>query len=85
MEVWLRKRRQYICENTHNTLSFNDPDYMCRQADDDLRNAKCSNKNNQSVIEIMKTEIECGWSSSSRISGFTIIVTIFSIFVVGIA
>jgi hypothetical protein len=34
--------------------------------DDDLRSAKCSNKNNVPLLEILKTELECGWSSSSR-------------------
>lgn len=67
VEVWLRKRRQYICENIHNTVFFNHPDYTCRQADDDLRAAQCFNKNNNSLLEVMKTEIECGWSASSRI------------------
>lgn len=63
-------------------MSPSDPDYTCRQADDDLRTAQCSNKNNQSVIEIMKTEIECGWSSASRVDGFALLIALSTAFFV---
>lgn len=62
-------------------VSFSDPDYRCRQADDDLRSAKCFNRNNMSVIEAMKTEIECGWSSSCRTNGFVVFVAICTVFI----
>ncbi|XP_060524010.1 chaoptin isoform X2 [Cylas formicarius] len=65
IEVWQRKRRQYICDRSPSvTPSFNHFDYSCRHVDDDLRTAACANRNNQSVIEILKSEIECGWSSA---------------------
>nr|XP_023026888.1 chaoptin [Leptinotarsa decemlineata] len=65
IEFWLRKRRQYICEDSPSIpSSVRDPEYTCRHADDDLRTAKCQNRNNVSVIEVLKTDIECGWSSA---------------------
>ncbi|KAK9879164.1 hypothetical protein WA026_004016 [Henosepilachna vigintioctopunctata] len=83
IEVWLRKKRQYICgEPSSQYSSFSNFDYTCRHVNDDLRNAQCSNRNNQSLIEVLKTDIECGWSSgiSTSFSKFLICVTfIFSI------
>lgn len=44
-----------------------DSSYDCNDHDndDDLRTAQCTNKNNQNVLEILKTEIECGWGSGA--------------------
>lgn len=72
VEVWLRKRRQYICkdEAQDSYLSLD----TCRHADDDLRTAKCANKNNNSLVEILKSDIECGWSSSHTIRPFATII-----------
>ncbi|KAJ8969360.1 hypothetical protein NQ317_004632, partial [Molorchus minor] len=65
IEVWLRKRRQYLCESSPSVTSrFSDEDYTCRHAGDDLRTSVCSNKSNNTVIDVLKSEIECGWSSS---------------------
>ncbi|XP_057660247.1 chaoptin isoform X2 [Diorhabda carinulata] len=73
VEVWLRKRRQYLCGDSPSlTSSFSDPKYTCRHADDDLRTALCNNKNNQSVIDVLKTEIECGWSDATHLSGVSV-------------
>lgn len=55
VEVWKRKCRQYNCP----------------KSDDDLRTTLCANKNNQSFIEILKTEIECGWSSAQNSRSFS--------------
>lgn len=84
VEVWLRKRRQYICKNYQNMVPFSDPDYRCREADDDLRTAKCANKNNQSVIEVMKTEIECGWSSSCKNIEFSLLIGTMLFFIISV-
>ncbi|XP_067012092.2 chaoptin [Anabrus simplex] len=50
VEVWQRKRHQYLER---------------RGAEDDLREAQCANKNNASLLEIMKSDIECGWGSGA--------------------
>lgn len=45
--------------------------------DDDLRSARCSNKNGAPLLEILKSELECGWSSSTRIDiNFNLIIMI---------
>ncbi|KAJ8916973.1 hypothetical protein NQ315_008373 [Exocentrus adspersus] len=83
IEVWLRKRRQYLCKEVSAGLSpphITDPDYTCRQADDDLRTAVCSNKNNNTVIDVLKSEIECGWSSSSTLEHFAINIVVLIVF-----
>lgn len=64
MEVWLRKKRQYICGIPSLQIALTD---YCRFVDDDLRNSKCANKNNESLIEVLKTDIECGWSGCTKI------------------
>lgn len=60
-----------MCENGLNApLHITDPDYNCRHIDDDLRTAICSNKNNETVIDVLKSEIECGWNFSSSLHNF---------------
>ncbi|VEN62556.1 unnamed protein product [Callosobruchus maculatus] len=78
VEVWMRKRRQYICEHSPPIYesSPHDSEYRCRQTDDDLRTALCSNKNNNTVIDTLKSDIECGWSSSNSLHGFAISTTL---------
>lgn len=36
--------------------------------DDDLRSARCSNKNGEPLLEVLKSELECGWSATSRLT-----------------
>lgn len=70
IETWLRKRRQYMCETEEDernedgeiTNLMEDP---CDPVGDDLREATCGNKNNASLLEILKTDIECGWSKAA--------------------
>lgn len=38
---------------------------ICESSQDDLREVRCKNKNNQRLIEVLKTEIECGWGSGA--------------------
>ncbi|KAF7273812.1 hypothetical protein GWI33_013503 [Rhynchophorus ferrugineus] len=68
IEVWLRKQRQYICGrdlmDPHSASSF---DENCYHVPDEFRMSYCSNKNNKSVIEVLKTDIECGWSMADKI------------------
>lgn len=65
IEVWERKRRQYMCGHSPSVWDpQNAEEYTCRHPDDDLRNALCHNKGNKSLIDVLKTDIECGWSSA---------------------
>ncbi|GLV45240.1 chaoptin [Carabus blaptoides fortunei] len=76
VEIWLRKRRQYLCEDKSDDYATQD---SCRLADDDLRDAVCVNKGNSSLLEVLKTEIECGWSHAVRcnISLILLLITSF--------
>ncbi|XP_017770923.1 PREDICTED: chaoptin isoform X2 [Nicrophorus vespilloides] len=68
IEVWQRKRRQFLCgQSPSRPPSFKSQDYTCRHINDDLRNSKCTNKNNKSLVDVLKTEIECGWSSGCNL------------------
>lgn len=45
------------------------PDWACRRAEDDLRETQCDNKNNARLLEILKSDIECGWGTASKPKG----------------
>lgn len=73
VEFWQRKKRQYCCpeqqwddemelKGQQSVLNNCDDIYQ----DDDLRSARCSNKNGEPLLEILKSELECGWSSAIR-------------------
>ncbi|KAH0557410.1 chaoptin [Cotesia glomerata] len=74
IEGWQRKHRQYQ-EDRCNTFPLHQYDferdeeneYSCWDNgwDDDLRESFCANKNNMSVIQALKSDIECGWSVAS--------------------
>jgi hypothetical protein len=58
VEVWQRKKRQFLCPEGDT--------YNCQYgAEDDLRDAKCENKQKTSLIDVLKSDLECGWSSGS--------------------
>lgn len=72
VEFWQRKKRQYFCSEQQWTDESsiksqievqNDCD---NNQDDDLRSARCSNKNGEPLLEILKSELECGWSGAGR-------------------
>uniref|UniRef100_A0A336LSI9 CSON002515 protein n=1 Tax=Culicoides sonorensis TaxID=179676 RepID=A0A336LSI9_CULSO len=77
IEFWQRKTRQYVCTSqTWAERSFNQPikalnqresavDQLCNEHHDELRSATCSNKNNAILIEVLKTDLECGWGSGA--------------------
>lgn len=72
IEMWQRKQRQYYEDEcgTYTDHIFEpdqDDKYNCWDNgwDDDLRETFCANKNNMSVIEALKTDIECGWGSAN--------------------
>ncbi|XP_048520977.1 chaoptin isoform X2 [Dendroctonus ponderosae] len=78
IEVWQRKHRQYICEDSPSIAPyFNHFGYICKHTRDDLRMSLCANKNNNSVVEVLKADIECGWSSGSKINGLNLVFTIW--------
>nr|XP_022919332.1 chaoptin isoform X1 [Onthophagus taurus] len=60
IETWDRKRRQYLCESNNN-----EKDPSCMHVHDNIRSSLCTNKKNSSLIEVLKTELECGWSKSN--------------------
>ncbi|CAK9809946.1 chp [Anthophora quadrimaculata] len=76
METWQRKHRQYQedrCSTYSDFKNFErdeeDDEFDCWDNgwDDDLREAFCMNKNNISVIEALKTDLECGWGAANYI------------------
>ncbi|XP_014224745.1 chaoptin isoform X2 [Trichogramma pretiosum] len=75
IEMWQRKHRQYQEDrcNTHTELNNYEREegneYECWDNgwDDDLRESFCVNKNNMSVAESLKSDLECGWSSANQI------------------
>lgn len=89
--MWQRKHRQYEEDrcNSHYELNNyereegNEYDCWDNGWDDDLRETFCMNKNNQSVAEALKSDLECGWSSadslhSPKILGFSLILAILA-------
>ncbi|XP_066248274.1 chaoptin [Euwallacea similis] len=69
IEVWQRKHRQYVCEQSSGVAPLSTHfDYSCRSTQDEFRISLCANKNNHSIIEVLKADIECGWSSASKLS-----------------
>lgn len=77
IEVWQRKHRQYICEDSPSIAPhFNHFGYTCKHTRDELRMSFCANKNNNSVVEVLKADIECGWSSGSKMNGLNLVFTI---------
>ncbi|KAL5285424.1 chp.2 family protein [Megaselia abdita] len=89
IEFWQRKRRQYVCSSQTWTdtifRSFmNAPcqiygRYNCYEEDDDLRETQCSNKGSKSLMEVIKSDLECGWDSATslHVPTMTIFVGIF--------
>ncbi|XP_050296865.1 chaoptin isoform X2 [Anthonomus grandis grandis] len=66
IEFWQRRYRQFICPAINPTTTFDIDDFenTCRHTPDELRMAICVNKNNNSIAEVLKTDLECGWSSA---------------------
>lgn len=85
VEFWQRKKRQYFCSEQQWTDESSIMSQMEIQddcddyhQDDDLRSARCSNKNGEPLLEILKSELECGWSSSGRQEVNVLIVIAFA-------
>ncbi|KAG8233708.1 hypothetical protein J437_LFUL014312 [Ladona fulva] len=74
VETWERKKRLYLCTDENRY-----PDRECRGAPDDLRETRCDSRSNTSIVEVFKTDLECGWSSAVHISAHPILLTILFI------
>lgn len=61
VEVWGRKKRQFLCNSD---IGYWD----CGADEDDLRETRCANKNDEPLLEVLKTDIECGWGAGSQSS-----------------
>jgi hypothetical protein len=46
----------------------------------DFRMSECRNKGNASFIEVLKTDLECGWSSSSNLTSHLSFIIFISVF-----
>ncbi|XP_020278724.1 chaoptin [Pseudomyrmex gracilis] len=76
VEVWQRKHRQYQedrCNSYEEFKNFEreeDDEFSCWDNgwDDDLRETFCLNKNNLSLSNALKEDLECGWSAASHVS-----------------
>lgn len=93
VEFWQRKKRQYFCSEQNNWYSgsyskaLTPNNHHCDELDneDDLRSAKCINKNNEQLMEVLKAELECGWSSASTEKvNYIIVVGVLAAFVLGL-
>lgn len=59
-----------MCHDVPAVREFsNEGGYACLQTSDDWRTSSCQNKGNRSLIEVLKTDLECGWSCAARVSG----------------
>lgn len=73
--MWQRKHRQYQEDRCTTYGEYNNyerdegGEYSCWDNgwDDDLRESFCLNKNNMSISEALKSDIECGWSAATTV------------------
>ncbi|XP_018398930.1 PREDICTED: chaoptin isoform X1 [Cyphomyrmex costatus] len=87
IETWQRKHRQYqedrciFYEKFYNFEREEGDEFNCWDNgwDDDIRETFCLNKNNISLSNVLKTELECGWATASTIELNTIVFLAFSI------
>ncbi|XP_046834184.1 chaoptin-like [Vespa crabro] len=82
IEMWQRKHRQYQEDRCNSYGEFNNfereegDEFNCWDNgwDDDLRETFCMNKNNMSLSNVLKTEIECGWSTGSYVDSSNLLI-----------
>ncbi|XP_043261233.1 chaoptin [Colletes gigas] len=88
METWQRKHRQYQEDRCNTYSEFKnferdeeDDEFDCwnNNWDDDLRETFCLNKNNISVLEALKTDLECGWGAAGYVHAPHLLVLLFLI------
>uniref|UniRef100_A0A182M164 LRRCT domain-containing protein n=1 Tax=Anopheles culicifacies TaxID=139723 RepID=A0A182M164_9DIPT len=78
IEFWQRKRRQYLCPANpwtetsltnyfkHTTPLAFSKGSDCGDSANELRQVRCSNKNNDLLLEVLKKDLECGWGSTGN-------------------
>ncbi|ETN67288.1 chaoptin [Anopheles darlingi] len=54
----------------------------CERSADDLREARCSNRNRELLLEVLKKELECGWGSGATRLGLVPAVAFVLVFIV---
>ncbi|XP_065076627.1 chaoptin-like isoform X2 [Ochlerotatus camptorhynchus] len=96
IEFWQRKRRQYMCPAQPWTENSSFNSYYkhqmsalmahasddCEDSADNLREATCSNKKDESLLEVLKKDLECGWGSAATKLGIIPAIAFVSVFVV---
>lgn len=73
VEYWQRLRRQHFCSSqdwpddidVKNQIESNIECDEIYPDDEDYRLVRCSNKNSETLLEVLKNELECGWSGAS--------------------
>lgn len=77
IEFWHRKKRQFLCsaqmwsDDLFGTQFYDNQrdekvHEICEDTEHGLREATCSNKRNENLVEVLKTELECGWGSGGE-------------------
>ncbi|XP_065570091.1 chaoptin-like [Artemia franciscana] len=76
VEYWMKKWRQhdFALEQEHEILENH------QKQKRDFRMSECRNKGNASFIEVLKTDLECGWSSSSNLTSHLPFIVFISVF-----
>lgn len=93
VEFWQRKKRQYYCHQqtwTERTFGLTTwtPHWVrpqCGRQDDDLRLAVCTNKNAKHLLDVLKSELECGWDSAALSAASGRLVAVAVVFVATVA
>lgn len=73
MEVWHRKKRQFLCDREVVSLAPGASDVdrqstgksTCLISDEDLETATCADKK-KPLADAFKVDIECGWGAADR-------------------
>lgn len=92
IEMWQRKHREYQEDRCNTYGEFHHfereegDEFNCWDNgwDDDLRRAFCNNKNNMSVSDALKTDLECGWGTGSYFHASKSLILCVIIFLLGI-
>lgn len=77
IEFWHRKKRQFLCSaqiwsddlfgtQFYDTQRDEKQQEICEDTEHGLREATCSNKKNENLVEVLKNELECGWGSGGQ-------------------
>lgn len=92
VEFWNRKKRQFVCSaQTWSADLFGTQFYdvhrdekqqeICEDTEHGLRQAKCSNKRDVNLVEVLKADLECGWGSGAILQKASLILVLSLLFV----